>query len=129
MFATSRTTSVVTDVLTSLIDAGLVRQRRITAAALRNSTVDLELLWSQLFVLEIDETLMRLAGDLATTHGMRGYDAVHLAAAHLVRADVFSSADDNQCPGRGSNPHSPHGEGGFKPPVSASSTTRARASN
>ena len=40
---------------------------------------------------------MRTAGDLATTHGPRGYDAVHLAAAHLVRADVFSSTDDRLC--------------------------------
>jgi predicted nucleic acid-binding protein len=77
--------------------AAAQRQRRITAAALRNSMVGLELLWSQLFVVEIDEALMRLAGDLATTHGLRGYDAVHLAAAHLVRADVFSSADDRLC--------------------------------
>ena len=45
----------------------------------------------------IDEDLMRLAGDLVTTHGLRGSDAVHLAAAHLVGADVFSSADRRLC--------------------------------
>ena len=32
-----------------------------------------------------------------------------------------------ECPGRDSNPYSPLDEGGFKPPVSASSTTRAMA--
>ena len=40
---------------------------------------------------------MRLASDLATTYSLRGYDAVHLAAAHLVGAEVFSSADRRLC--------------------------------
>ncbi len=73
------------------------RQRRITAAVLRSAVAGLEVLWSQLAVVEVDEGLMRLAGDLATTHSLRGYDAVHLAAAHLVGADVFSSADRRLC--------------------------------
>jgi predicted nucleic acid-binding protein len=77
--------------------AAAQRQRRITLAVFRSATTGLEMLWSQLSVVEIDEDLMRLAGDLATTHGLRGYDAAHLAAAHLVGADVFSSADRRLC--------------------------------
>lgn len=73
------------------------RQRRITASVFRSAVAGLAVLWSQLSVVEIDEDLMQLAGDLATTHGLRGYDAVHLAAAHLVGADVFSSADRRLC--------------------------------
>ncbi len=73
------------------------RQRRITAAAFRSAVAGLELLWSQMSVVEVDDDLMRLAGDLATTHSLRGFDAVHLAAAHLVGADVFSSADRRLC--------------------------------
>lgn len=73
------------------------RQRRITATVFRAAIAGLEVLWSQLSVVEVDEDLMRLAGDLATTHSLRGYDAVHLAAAHLVGADVFSSADRHLC--------------------------------
>ena len=73
------------------------RQGRITNDVLINSIRGLEVLWSQLSVVEIDEDLMRLAGDLATEHGLRAYDAVHLAAAHLVGADVFSSADRRLC--------------------------------
>jgi predicted nucleic acid-binding protein len=73
------------------------RQSRITAAVFRSALAGLEVLWSQLSVVEVDEDLMRLAGDLATTHGLRGYDAVHLAAAHLVGARVFSSADRRLC--------------------------------
>lgn len=73
------------------------RQGRITAVVFRAAVAGLEVLWSQVSVVEIDEDLMRLAGDLATTHSLRGYDAVHLAAAHLVGADVFSSADRRLC--------------------------------
>lgn len=73
------------------------RQGRITAVVFRATVAGLEVLWSQVSVVEIDEDLMRLAGDVATTHSLRGYDAVHLAAAHLVGADVFSSADHRLC--------------------------------
>ncbi|MCU1397160.1 MAG: hypothetical protein JWN62_269 [Acidimicrobiales bacterium] len=73
------------------------RQGRINNEVLTDSIAGLEILWSQLSVVEIGEALMRLAGDLATAHGLRGYDAVHLAAAHLVSADVFSSADRRLC--------------------------------
>jgi uncharacterized protein len=77
--------------------AAAQRQRRITATAFRSAVAGLDVLWSQLSVVEIDEDLMRLAGDLATTHSLRGYDAVHLAAAHFVGAKVFSSADRRLC--------------------------------
>jgi uncharacterized protein len=73
------------------------RQGRISNDVFRSAVEGLEVLWSQVSIVEIDETLMRLAGDLATTHGLRGYDAVHLAAAHLVGAGVFSSADHHLC--------------------------------
>jgi predicted nucleic acid-binding protein len=73
------------------------RQRRLTSANLRAAIAGLQLLWSQLSVVEIDDRVVRLAGDLAAAHGLRGYDAVHLAAAELVGADVFSSADHRLC--------------------------------
>lgn len=73
------------------------KQGRMAAVALRAAVAGLELLWSQMSVVEIDHELMRFAGDLAEKHSLRGYDAVHLAAAHLVGADVFSSADHRLC--------------------------------
>ena len=73
------------------------RQGRISADVLRHAVDRLEDLWSQMSVVEIDEGLMRRAGVLAAAHSLRGYDAVHLAAAHLVGADVFSSADRRLC--------------------------------
>lgn len=77
--------------------AAALRQGRISSEVLRSAVQGLEVLWSQLSVVEVDEDVMRLAGDLAATHGLRGYDAVHLAAAHCVDADVFSSADRRLC--------------------------------
>jgi uncharacterized protein len=77
--------------------AAAQRQRRISLAVFRSAITGLEMLWSQMSVVEIGDDLMRLAGDLATTHGLRGYDAVHLAAAELVGAEVFSSADHRLC--------------------------------
>jgi predicted nucleic acid-binding protein len=73
------------------------RQERISAATFGRALEGLELLWSQVSVVEIDEQVSRFAGDLAIAHGLRGYDAVHLAAAQVVGADVFSSADRRLC--------------------------------
>ena len=69
--------------------AAALRQGRISAEVLHSAVQGLEVLWSQVSIIEIDEDLMRLAGDLAATHSLRGYDAVHLAAANLVGADVL----------------------------------------
>ena len=77
--------------------AAAQRQGRISSAVFANAVGGLDVLWSQISVVEIDEDVMRLAGDLAAAHGLRGYDAVHLAAAHIVGADVFSSADRRLC--------------------------------
>lgn len=66
------------------------RHRLIPADVLRDATEGLEVLWSQMAVVEIDEHLMRLAGEVAAEHGLRGCDAVHLAA-HLVGARCSSA--------------------------------------
>jgi len=72
-------------------------QLRISDDVLASAVAGLELLWSQLSVVSVDEALMRLAGDLASEHALRGVDAVHLAAAVRIGADVFSSADGHLC--------------------------------
>lgn len=42
--------------------------------------------WRTLEVLSVTENVARFAGDLAERHALRGFDAVHLASALLVRA-------------------------------------------
>lgn len=49
------------------------------AAALEAFTVD----WDALVRLQLTELLVARAADFAWWHGLRGYDATHLAAAHL----------------------------------------------
>lgn len=47
-------------------------------------------------VVEVDEPLTEIAADLAEAHALRGYDAVHLAAALSAGAEVFVSSDADQ---------------------------------
>ncbi len=67
--------------------AGLAKARnlgRVDEARLREAVRDAERVWAGLDVVETDPPLVRRAGELALTHGLRGYDAVHLAAAEAV---------------------------------------------
>ena len=48
--------------------------------------------WRQLEVVEIDEALVRRAGHLALRHVLRGFDAVHIAAAERVMAETPRTA-------------------------------------
>lgn len=64
--------------------AQAVRIRRISPQHLRSSVRELEGLLAQVDVIDVDDDLIRQAGDLAEGQGLRAYDAVHLAAAHRV---------------------------------------------
>lgn len=48
--------------------------------------VELDGLTTELTIVGIDEALARRAGELADAHGLRGYDAVHLASALALGA-------------------------------------------
>jgi predicted nucleic acid-binding protein len=48
----------------------------------------IDIAWRQLEVVEIDDSLTRRAGHLALRHVLRGFDAVHLAAAERVMAET-----------------------------------------
>ncbi len=49
--------------------------------------------WRTLEVLSVTENVARLAGDLAEKHALRGFDAVHLASALLMRAASREQGD------------------------------------
>lgn len=59
----------------------------------------LDEIYEQVERLGIDETLVRRAGRLAEDHGLRGYDAVHLAGAERVADEqtVVVSGDQELC--------------------------------
>lgn len=56
--------------------------------------------WSRYFILSVTGDMIRLAGDLAEKHALRGFDSIHLASALTLRQElsspiVFSCFDDN----------------------------------
>ena len=82
----------MTAALAKAVRVGLL-QRDEGGSALRTFSAE----WNDVLRLQLTETLVARAGDLAWEHGLRGYDAVHLAAAITVGATVFSSADATLC--------------------------------
>lgn len=84
-------------------EIGYVEARAALAAAQRNGRLDsvqmqttrvqFESLWEQVGVVVVDTALVLAAGDIAELDGLRGHDAVHLAAAVTARATVVASAD------------------------------------
>ena len=61
------------------------RLGRLTARQLRAAVTELDSKYEEADLVEVDGELARRAGQLAEVHGLRGYDAVHLAAANQVR--------------------------------------------
>jgi predicted nucleic acid-binding protein len=57
------------------------RTGRIDARTLRSAVRAIDDLYAELRVVGIDGALAQLSGELAELHGLRGYDAVHLASA------------------------------------------------
>ncbi len=84
-------------------EIGYVEARAALAAARRRGRLDtaglpiakeqLELLWKQMSIVVVDTALVRAAGEIAERGALRGYDAVHLAAAITGQVTVVASAD------------------------------------
>ena len=61
------------------------RLGRIGVWDLRDAVTELDSLFEEIDLVEVDGPLARLAGELAESHRLRGNDAVHLAAADRIR--------------------------------------------
>ena len=57
----------------------------MTAAGLRRVVLGLERDLSSYVLVEVDAALAREAGDLAQRRALRGFDAIHLASALLLK--------------------------------------------
>ncbi len=73
------------------------RGRRLTAAQLRSAIAELGALVSDLHIVPVTDELVATASELADAEELRGYDAVHLAAALTIDATVLTSADAALC--------------------------------
>ena len=72
------------------------RLGRITTRHLRSAVTDFDSLFDEIDLVELDDSLARRAGELAEVHRLRGYDAVHLAAAERIHdPDVVVIAGDS----------------------------------
>lgn len=60
------------------------RMGRLDPRQLRAAVAELDSIVSEVDHIEVTAELAREAGELAEAHGLRGYDAVHLAAAAAV---------------------------------------------
>jgi uncharacterized protein len=72
------------------------RGGRLGAIAHRRAREDFEVLYGELLVIGVDGHLAGRAGQLAERLGLRGYDAVHLASALALAADVTFVSWDTQ---------------------------------
>ncbi len=71
------------------------RESRITDRGLRQAVREFDRLFDQLDIVEITPGLAHRAGELAEAHALRGYDAVHIAAAEqLLDNDLVVVAGD-----------------------------------
>lgn len=73
------------------------RGHRLTPAEYRWAVAELDLLLAQTTLVEITDEVIAQAISLAIHEALRGYDAVHLAAALVVGADTLTSADADLC--------------------------------
>jgi uncharacterized protein len=75
------------------------RLGRLTSSALRGAVFQFDVLYGQLDRIEVDDDLVFRAGLLAEEQALRGYDAVHLAAAERIQNGdaVLVSGDAQLC--------------------------------
>jgi len=71
------------------------RMARLSQDQLARAVDQLDLLSGQMSFIEVTQGLVSTAGELAEAHQLRGYDAVHLAAARAMSDDdaVLISGD------------------------------------
>lgn len=76
-----------------------VRLGRLDKNELRLAVADLDQLYQQLDLIEVSDTLVRRAGVLAEDYSLRGYDAMHLAAAEVLKDEslVLVAGDEPLC--------------------------------
>lgn len=86
--ATARTTSLLSYPEARAALARARRAARLSDGQLQRAKRRLSERLAQMHLIDVTEDLAFAAGDLADAHGLRGYDAVHLASALLFGPDV-----------------------------------------
>lgn len=67
-------------------------------ARLRKIVEDFNRDWESYFLIEITDGLIKIAGDIAEKHLLRGFDSIHLASAVIlkckIQSEVYFSSND-----------------------------------
>ncbi len=77
--------------------AAAARGGRLTTDQHERAKVELSELTGNLHLVEVTDDLITRAAEIAEDEALRGYDAVHLAAARHLEAEVLTSADEALC--------------------------------
>lgn len=77
--------------------AAAARGRRITHEQHDRAKEHLQGLLAEVDTVDVTDALLDDAADLAEQEALRGYDAIHLAAALAAEVDVLTSADRDLC--------------------------------
>jgi predicted nucleic acid-binding protein len=83
--------------------AAATRGAHLTTQQHKQAKDELSALTGDLHLAAVTDDLIALAANLAEAEGLRGYDAVHLAAALHLGASVLTSADEALCDAAGRN--------------------------
>ncbi len=61
------------------------REDGMTTKVYRGIVRDLDQDWVNYFIVDVSDHLVKLAGQLAEKHALRGFDAIHLASGLILR--------------------------------------------
>ena len=67
------------------------REKALAAADHKRIINGLDEDWNNYLIVQLQDKTVRAAGDLADKHGLRGFDAIHLASAITLRDALNSS--------------------------------------
>lgn len=82
---------------TSAALARAQRSNRLSKRAHAEAIALRDELWSNIGIIEVDQTLMLRASEVAFEYALRGYDSVHCAAAELLAdSELVAATGDRQ---------------------------------
>ncbi len=97
-----QTTDSVTSVALVVVEAraalaAAARGKRLSSRQLGVAQEELAEFVADLHLVEVTAELIERAAQLSESESLRGYDAVHLAAALFVEATILTSTDSDLC--------------------------------
>jgi predicted nucleic acid-binding protein len=74
-----------------------VREGSVSASAVRGRLDELDKLFTDVVLVDVTSEVIDASCELVKTLPLKSADAIHLATALMVRADLFSSSDKKLC--------------------------------